>query len=338
MNEPARAGDSGMSGRSGGSPWRWVLKSAVSAALLAFLLHKISLGHLVEQVRGMDRRLLVTAIAVFATSNVAGWLQWHVLLRSSGIALPHRRTFAFYNIGLFFNNFLPANIGGDAVKVYDVSRDGTSAYQVIAVTLLDRLLGVFSLCVLAIIADVILIVVASGHYGFYLLIFFACMVPAIGFYFVRPLGNWLRRFVMRLPLSLDRRMTSILDHLSPFKGRRRLLAQLVAFSMGIQALRILTHVLVGMALGVSVDRVVLLKFLVYVPILSLAMIPPVTINGIGVREGLGILLFAQAGIGKTDAFAMEFITYIISVLASLAGLGFFLARRAGGAPRDAFRA
>jgi hypothetical protein len=92
---------------------------------------------------------------------------------------------------------------------------------------------------------------------------------------------------------------------------------------------VLTHVLVGMAMGVSVDRMVLCQFFVFVPLLSLAMIPPITINGLGIREGLGILLFAQAGIGKTDAFAMEFVTYLISVLASLAGLGFFLARRSG---------
>jgi hypothetical protein len=56
------------------------------------------------------------------------------------------------------------------------------------------------------------------------------------------------------------------------------------------------------------------------------MIPPITINGLGIREGLGILLFANAGLGETDAFAMEFLTYVGSVLVSLVGLLFFLSR------------
>jgi hypothetical protein len=199
------------------------------------------------------------------------------------------------------------------------------------VTLLDRLLGVFSLCVLAIVADLFLIAREPSPYAYYLALFAACMLPAIGFYFFRPLGNAFRRAVLRVrPLALDRRITSVIDHLSPFKGRRALVARLVAFSMLIQTLRVLTHVLVGMAMGVAVDRAVLCQFFVFVPILSLAMIPPITINGLGIREGLGILLFAQAGIARTDAFAMEFITYIISVVASLIGLGFFLARRVGG--------
>jgi uncharacterized protein (TIRG00374 family) len=315
----------------GGSALRWAIKVTVSLALMAFLMRKISLPALQEVVRGMDRGLLAAAVAVFFASNVAGWLQWHVLLRASGVALPPRSTFRFYFVGLFFNNFLPANIGGDVVKVYDVSKVGTDPYQVIAVTLLDRLLGVFSLCLLAVIADFFLIA-RSPAYVLYLAVFAACMLPAIGFYFFRPLGNALRRGVMKLrPLSLDRRASSILDHLSPFKGQRRLVTELVVFSAFIQALRVVTHVLVGMALGIALDASVLCQFFVFIPLLSLAMIPPITINGLGIREGLGIVLFSAAGIAQTDAFAMEFLTFIISVAVSLLGLVFFVTRRVGSA-------
>lgn len=333
-------GNAGAAPRAGSAALRWAVKIGVSGALMTFLLRKISFAELERLIRTMDPALLAAAVAVFVVSNIAGWLQWHVLLSASGIRAGQARTFGFYNIGLFFNNFLPANIGGDAVKVYDVTRLGAGVYQVIAVTLLDRLLGVFSLCLLAIVADVFLIAREPSPYAYYLALFAACMLPAAGFYFVRPLGNAFRRAVLRVrPLALDRRITSVLDHLSPFKGRRGLVARLVAFSLLIQMLRVLTHVLVGMAMGVTVDRMVLFQFFVFVPILSLAMIPPITINGLGIREGLGIILFAQAGIGRTDAFAMEFVTYIISVLASLVGLGFFLARRAGGAGASgAFRA
>lgn len=315
-----------MSGRAT-TALRWTVKIGVSTALMAFLVRKIPPGELEALVRRIDRPMLGAAVAVFFASTVAGWYQWHVLLRASGVALGARDTFRFYFVGLFFNNFLPANIGGDAVKVYDVARLGADAYQVIAVTLLDRLLGVFSLCVLAAIAALFLLD-RGPHYLLYLAVFAACMIPAIGFYFFRPLGNWLRRSALRLrPLAIDRRVTSILDHLAPFKGRRGLVANLAVFSMAIQALRVLTHVLVGLALGIPIGSQLLLQFFVFVPILSLAMIPPITINGLGIREGLGILLFAEAGIGRADAFTLEFLTYVISVVVSLVGLVFFVARR-----------
>jgi glycosyltransferase 2 family protein len=317
---------------------RWGLKITVSTVLMAFLLHKISLHELRAAVGRMNGYLLLASFGVFFASNVAGWFQWHALLRASGVALAPRHTFRFYFIGLFFNNFLPANIGGDVVKVYDVSRLGASPYQVVAATVLDRLLGVFSLCVLASLADLVLLG-RGPHYLIYLAVFVACMVPALGFYFFRPLGIRLRRLVLRIrPLAIDRRVTSVLDHLSPFKGRRALVARLAALSVGIQALRVMTHVLVGSALGIHAGPTLLAQYFVFVPLLSLAMIPPVTINGLGVREGLGVLLFAEAGIGGADAFTLEFLTYVISVAVSLLGLAFFVARRVSKPRNGAFPA
>ncbi|HEX6790634.1 MAG TPA: lysylphosphatidylglycerol synthase transmembrane domain-containing protein [Candidatus Krumholzibacteria bacterium] len=309
---------------------RWTVKIGVSASLMIFLLRKIPSHEIMALVTRADRGLLLAATVLFMVSNIAGWFQWHVLLRASGVSQEQENTFRFYFIGLFFNNFLPANIGGDAVKVYDLTREGESPYRVIAVTLLDRLLGVFSLCLLACFANLVLIRGAGAgmHHLLYLGVFVACMIPALGFYFFRPLGNWLRRSVLRMRfLSLDSRMTAIIDQLSPFRGRRGLVTRLALFSMLIQAMRVLTHVLVAMAIGAQMTPLLLTQFFVFIPILSLAMIPPITINGLGIREGLGILLFSEAGILAADAFVIEFGTYIISVAVSLLGFAFFLARR-----------
>jgi len=309
--------------------YRLAVKIIVSAGLMVFLLGKISIPELIRLVSDIDRWMVTAGIVCFFLSNLLGSFQWHLLLNASGIKLSFAQTFRFYFVGLFFNNFLPANVGGDAVKIYDVTRIGSSVYQVIAVTLLDRLLGIFSLCLLAVIATVYLVTTHNPDaYGIYLLVFVACMVPALGFYFFKPLGNLLRRTVMRIrPLSLDTRISSVLDHLGKFKGRKPLVARLVGLSLIIQTLRVITHVLVGYALGVSLDFVVLCQFFVFVPLLSLAMIPPITINGLGVREMLGIVLFANAGLAQEDAFAMEFLTYVISVGVSLLGFLFFLSRR-----------
>lgn len=316
---------------SGSGPVRTAIKLVVSAGLMVFLLRRISVPELLRLVRTLDAPIMTVAVVTFFTSNVLGAFQWHQLLRAGGIELRFARSFRFYFVGLFFNNFLPANIGGDAVKVYDVSRIGTSVYQVIAVTLLDRLLGIFSLCGLAVLASIWLMRAdAAAPYPYYLFIFAACMVPGLGLYFIKPLGNLLRRIVRRIrPFSLDARITSILDHLSHFKARKPLVARLLALSAIIQTLRVATHMLVGIALGLHLGADLFAQFFVFVPLLSLAMIPPVTINGLGVREGLGIVLFAAAGLGETDAFTLEFLTYVVSVLVSLVGLIFFLARSRG---------
>lgn len=312
-----------------GKVLRTILKVLVSAALLAFLLTRISIEDAIEALRHLDKSMMGVAIVIFFVSNFLGALQWYRLLRASGIDLPFIRAFRFYFVGLFFNNFLPANIGGDAVKVYDVTRVGSSVYQVIAVTMLDRVIGIFSLCLLASVATVYLIrTTAIESLGLYLLIFMGCMTPVAGLYFFEPLGKLLRKIVSKLrPLSMDQRFTSILDYLGEFKARKTTIVRLIMLSLVIQTLRTLTHVAVARALGIELDIVILALFFVFVPLLSLAMIPPITINGLGIREGLGIILFAQAGIASTQAFTLEFMTYLVSVSVSLLGFVFFASRR-----------
>ncbi len=302
----------------------------VSAGLMIFLLKwKISIEQIKVLLASLDRTLLVAGVSVMFMSNLIGSFQWHMLLKASGIMLPFHKTFRFYFVGLFFNNFLPANIGGDAVKIYDVTKIGSSVYQVIAVTFLDRLLGIFGLCLLATIATVYLI--NSGVEGFHILnlaIFIGCMIPAIGLYLFKPFSRLLRRLVRMIrPLSLDERISSVLDYLGEFKGRKALVVKLMALSIVIQSLRVITHILVGTSLGIHIYAQLIGQFFVFVPLLGIAMVPPYSISGFGVREGLGIILFGTAGIGKTDAFTMETLTYVVSAMVSLLGLLFFLMRR-----------
>ncbi len=318
------------------APVRLLAKVLVSAGLLAFLFSKISVSQLFTLARELDSGYLTAAGVLFLASNIIGGYQWHVLLRSSGVRIPLHRTIRVYFVGLFFNNFLPASIGGDAVKVYDVSRIGSNVFQVVAVTMLDRIIGIFSLCLLASVSVLALLKYRSMDTMWpYLAVFIACMIPAAGFYIVKPLGRSLRWVVrLLLPPSWGTGGSRILGYLGEFRSKKTLILGLMLLSVVIQAMRVVTHVLVALALGVRIDPVVGGLFFVLVPLLSLAMIPPVTINGLGIREGLGIVLFASAGIGKTDAFAIEFLTYVVSIVISLLGLAFFVGkRREGTEPR-----
>lgn len=307
-----------------------LLKLAVSAGLMIFLVRKISISEINSLLTTLDGGLLFAGIATFFASNLIGSYQWHVLLRASGINLPYHKSFRFYFVGLFFNNFLPANVGGDAVKIYDVTRIGGSVYQVIAVTLLDRIIGIFGLCLLALLSTILLMSGGVGEiHWYYIIVFIGCMIPALGLYLFKPFSRLLRRIVRSIrPLSLDERISSILDYLGKFKAKKPLVLNLMLLSLMIQALRVSTHILVGLSLGIHVDARVAGLFFVFVPLLGLAMIPPITINGLGVREGLGIILFGAAGIGRPDAFTMEFLTYVVSVAVSLLGFVFFISRRA----------
>ena len=53
-------------------------------------------------------------------------------------------------VSTFVGTFLPASVGGDAVRAYGLSKEGVGGVDAVASVLMDRLLGVVSILLVAI--------------------------------------------------------------------------------------------------------------------------------------------------------------------------------------------
>ena len=77
-------------------------------------------------------------------------------------------------------------------------------------------------------------------------------------------------------------------------------------------------------------------FFLFVPLLAVIVSLPISFNGIGLREGAGIVLFGLVGVDRASAFSLQFTTYLVAVAVSLLGGLVFLVRmpRRNTASRD----
>jgi uncharacterized membrane protein YbhN (UPF0104 family) len=80
---------------------------------------------------------------------------------------------------------------------------------------------------------------------------------------------------------------------------------------------------VGLALGVQIS---IAYYFLFVPVLAFLISLPISLNGIGVREGAAVVLFQLAGLTREQAFSIPFLTYVIAVLISLLGGLIFVSR------------
>lgn len=302
---------------------------AVSAGLIIYLLGRKSPGELAVYLKDIDPLLMVLAVLIFFSSSLLGAVQWHILLRAAGVDLPFGKTFRLYFTGLFFNNFLPANVGGDAVKIFDVVRTGNDPHKVFAVTLLDRVFGITGLCLLALGASIFLSAGGSASYDkIYILVFLACLVPIFLLALNKRISGSFRTIMGKIQWwGIGERIDQVLSHLGGLINLRSMSIRLLALTLLIQALRVATHIFIGRSLGIDISTMSAIHFFVFVPLLGLIMILPVSINGLGLREGAGVVLFMQIGIGEELAVLMEFITYVVQVAVSLLGGIFFILRK-----------
>ncbi len=84
---------------------------------------------------------LSAAFFIFILANVFGSVSWHFVMRSKYNDIPFRDTCSTYWTGLFFNSFLPSNIGGDIAKAYKIVKRHHRTSFFIASILLDRIMN-----------------------------------------------------------------------------------------------------------------------------------------------------------------------------------------------------
>jgi len=300
-------------------------KVVLSAVLLAVLVVRVRPAEIADAVRHANPAWLAAALALMFTSNVIGAWQWGRLLRAVDIRIPGWKVLAYYHVGLFFNNFLPANIGGDLSRIADASRHGPTKTAALSAVLMDRLIGTVALAGLALVTTVPAI--DHFHLGVvYALVvaFFSLSVSMLWLVFHPGTIPMLDRLLARIGLGrLAPHLDDLALRLGAFRDRRGLLGTMMAVALVTQVSRIGVHALVARALGVPVPFI---YFLLFVPLLAVIVSLPISFNGLGVREGAGILLFGLVGVDRAHAFSLQFTTYLVAVAVSLLGGLVFVVR------------
>ena len=306
-------------------------KIVASLALFVFLYRRVDWVNAETTIAHARIEWLLAAFGVLFVSNIGGAAQWNRLLRAAGIEIPFWKVVAYYHVGLFFNNFLPANVGGDFARVLDASRaSDVSRTTAFSTVLLDRMIGTVALGALAVLTT--LPALDDQHIHFEMLL--GLWGGATAFFFVTVLMLWavfhpkllhaIEGLLGRVGLGqLKPALDELSERLALYRGQRRMFMELFAIALTVQVLRIGVHILVARALGLSVPTA---YFFLFVPLLAVIVSLPISFNGIGVREGAGIFLFGLVGLGQAAAFSLQFTTYLVAFAVSLIGGIVFLVR------------
>ncbi|NEO69207.1 tetratricopeptide repeat protein [Moorena sp. SIO3H5] len=286
-----------------------IIKCGVSIALLSWALRKTNLPDIFLAVSSANIHLLIAAFVVYLASYDIRAHRWRILLLAQNVKASIPYLYKSYMVSIFVSNFLPSTISGDAVRVYDAWRLGTRKSVALATVFLDRFLGLLGLMLL----------------GLGALFFSQTLIAQL------PLLNlWvmLRSALIMVVIS----MIFIVTFLQPIKNklinvnkaflafgnRKYALAISMGWSLMVQISVIAHYYLIAKALDLPVT---LLSFFIIIPLVSLIIMLPVSINGIGIRENAFVFFFTAYGynfaISKVIAFA--WLAYGIVIIQGLLG-------------------
>jgi hypothetical protein len=295
--------------------WLDLFKALISLALLALLVSRVDLSKTLAALRGINLLLLLVAWLLYQLGMFIRGERWHSLVKSLKYQSGFWRLTALYYVGTFFSTMLPTGFGGDVVKAYELARDVGNAADATGTVLVDRWLGLLVLLIQAL---------AALPFGLNL-------VPRSVELTVGGLGlgaliatvllfepTWQRRLVNMLPGVLARfgRKWLELSETAVHGYGRSGLAWALVYSTAFNLVQIINHWVVGLALGADIS---LVYYFLFVPIISVSLTLPISISGLGVREGAFVALFALAGVAEPQAFAMGITIFSLQLTTAVIG-------------------
>lgn len=303
---------------------------AVTLVALFLVLWKIPPATLLQTIRGMHVGWFLAAIVLYGLMFLPAAARWRIALHVNDSVIHWPATLRFTIIGHFFYLVFFGGTGGDVAKaaVY-ARRYNLPLPGIFSSVWLDRLMGSGAWLVFSIITFTI----AGLHGGFaeskslsirhsaWLLLL---IIPAFAL-----LLFYLRRS----------RHESILRRLAVafIEGGKRLVASprtvLAGFLCSL-LMQCATNGMLALNLqAVSHTPVPWLRLLWTFPLITTISGLPVTVAGIGARDGAAIALLGWCGVPSADAEAMSLLTLCVSLLWGLVG-GIVLWRESGKTTRS----
>lgn len=305
-----------------------IVRLLISAAILIYLGIKVDWKTLIQHVIGMDRLWLAAAFACFGPMlGLCAW-RWQILLRVQGIFIPWWQSLQLGLVGHFFNSFLLGITGGDVVKIYYATLAAPEKKAAAGLSVIvDRLYGLVVLLVIATILCIaqfkFLTARADTSASVYLTLTIAAATFAIGLISfrlaaisdaVRQRGWW-----EKMP------MHKMFDHLIEAYERYGSAWKENAAAFLIS---VCNHSL-GMVLAYCIVKALHLdvpfwQFVSILPILNLLIALPISVGGLGVREGLSVILFSLMGLSPEHAVTFALTFFAVTLAWSLVGSVFYM--------------
>jgi glycosyltransferase 2 family protein len=299
-----------------------LLKLLVSSGILAFLIFMISWE---DALITVGRACLLIIIGAFLFSIVERILvtyKWHILLRARGMMVKFTRLLSINMIGSYFGLFLPSSLSTDAVRGYFLYKDSSEKALSVSSVIMDRSLALLSLFFLASIS--LLIADNIGHGAeLSLLALLMCIVLLGSFFAVqnKKLVSLLERIHCKKILNIIGKVLKLRDSFVEYRRFPKTLLLCFFYSLAVQFIRALTYFLISEGYNLNIP---LTHFLVYIPVVIIMIMVPISIGGLGVREGTFVTLFSALGVSTSDAVVVSFTSSLITNLLSLSGGIFYL--------------
>lgn len=296
----------------------FLLKLVIGSALIIVLLSRLDRAELVAALSRYDLPSLLGAALLTLLSFFVASARWKTLVPE----VSFTRLFRFSLIGQLYSVLLPGQIAGEAVKAWRISRGATDGPKMVASVMIDRVIGLIALLAVGTVGAfgandplsrtvlypllAMLVVLLAGLFSLAFPPIYGLhskILHGVGAKFGRLRGVTVKVLML---VTAWRNYTH-----SP--GRL-----LLAFALGVvfQLLAVAIYTILASGLGIDLGT---RQWMWIAAVTAIAVLLPLSIGGVGLREGALVALLGRFGVSGENAVALSLGLLLMMLMSAFAG-------------------
>ncbi len=292
---------------------RFLVKLFISCFLVWMLLDNIDLHLIWKTIRNYPMRLFFAAFALMMINSIVGALSLYVLYRRENIS----RIWLVTIKSCFYSLILPGQLLGESTKVLMLSPKKEDLTKRVSAVLLDKVLNIIALSWLGVIG----IFRSSGYYSKGMRMIFAVAASGVSVLLVAGMSRFICSVAGRaVQMMREGRLKSTAEKCCEIWSVyvRDKSAVLISTGFGLIYHLIIDFMYCILAYGLSIP-LSFWDFCWINALLTLILLMPVSVGGLGVREASMVGLLGLFGVRQDVAFSLSALMMLLQLLR--AGIG-----------------
>jgi glycosyltransferase 2 family protein len=259
--------------------------------------------------------------------------RWNVLLKGQDLNVPFPHIVKTYMVGRFLGTFTPTGIGLEAYKAWDIARYTGKTEASVSVVLIEKMVATFfAMSLWAMVTLPFFIGMLNVKFLIAFGLFFGVLLVLSLILLFSP---GLFRLLLRLNFpgknKIEKPLNRTVDAVTVYSHRKGSLVMAVVMGMVVYFFWFLTYYTNSLAMGAGLTLSEVFKV---GPMTQIATMIPLSIAGIGLREGafmglldsLGVLKNADS-VQRTAMMLSATMVYFVSISVNIIGAVIFLTRK-----------
>ncbi len=247
-------------------------------------------------------------------------IRWSVLLHQFSIKQSIMDSWRFYLIGFFYGILLPGVVGGDIVRLGLSVKEHRGGKTFLATSVFfERSCGLLVILMIAAVAVLLSPSLLQGEPVLLNSISIFALVFILIFFIFFVAIKFIPDGMLTVNIDHGKTYSTLIDLLHHFKRMSfKVIILILSLSFLAHAMDILGSYYLAKALHINQP---LSFFFIVIPVVYMATLLPISLGGLGIREGVLAFLLINAGVPGSDAVLLGFLIYINRVVFALLGGG-----------------